>query len=369
MLRCLRMAFAVSNCELASFKDLTQRERAQRKSGVHGDMKPATRVTSTRTARPRLIAAITFGLAFAAGVAHAKDKKPSVKGGFVTTSDGVKIHYVETGRLATTPSAQVGNPMPAGAVIEKGEIGVSAGHKFPSILFVPGWTMPAWIWQKQIDYFSRDYRVVAMDPRSQGDSSQTNDGLYPAARARDIKAVVDQLHLAPVVIVGWSMAVVEIMAYVDQFGTGDFAGFVLVDNDAGGRAARDDEQDFGLLKGLLEDREKATNGFVRNLNFKKPQAEEYLHRVVQASLRTPTNTAVALLVGYFVSDYRSVLPKIDKPSVVCAAKSTYMSTIAEMQKQIRGSQLEVFEGAGHALFVDDADQFNSMLEEFLLDLR
>jgi pimeloyl-ACP methyl ester carboxylesterase len=40
-----------------------------------------------------------------------------------------------------------------------------------------------------------------------------------------------------------------------------------------------------------------------------------------------------------------------------------------MQKQIRGSQLEVFEGAGHALFVDDADQFNSMLEEFLLDLR
>src|SRR6202161_1933773 len=146
-------------------------------------------------------------------------------------------------------------------------------------------TMPAWICQSQIDYFARDYRVVAMDPRSQGQSSQTNDGLYPGARARDIKAVVDQLHLAPVVILAWSMAVVETMAYIDQFGTGDFAGFVFVDNDAGGRAPGGADQDFGLLKGLLEDRQNATNGFVRNLNFKKPQSEEYLQKVIQASLR------------------------------------------------------------------------------------
>jgi microsomal epoxide hydrolase len=259
--------------------------------------------------------------------------------------------------------------MPAGAVIEKGEIGVSAGHKFPSILFVPGWTMPAWIWQRQIDYFSRDYRVVAMDPRSQGDSSQTSDGLYPAARARDIKAVVDQLHLAPVVIVSWSMAVVETMAYVDQFGTGDFAGLVLVDNDAGGRGMGDADQDFGMLKGILEDRQNAANGFIRKINFHKPQPEDYLQKLIQASLRVPTNTAVALLVGYFVSDYRPVLPKIDKPTVICVEKSSYMSTIVDMQSKIKGSKLEVFEGDGHALFVDDADKFNALVEDFLLDLK
>src|ERR1700689_828757 len=139
--------------------------------------------------------------------------------------------------------------------------------------------MPGWIWQSQIDYFAHDYRVVAMDPRSQGQSSQTTDGLYPASRARDIKAVVDQLHLAPVVIVSWSMAVVETMAYVDQFGTGDFAGLILVDNDAGGRAPADLDQDFGLLKGVLEDRQKAADGFIRDLNFKKPHLEEYVNNV------------------------------------------------------------------------------------------
>jgi non-heme chloroperoxidase len=316
------------------------------------------------------VLAIICGVAVFAGAASvaAKAKKPAERSAFITTSDGVKIHYIEAGRLATSPSAQIGNPMPKDAVIKKGEIGLSAAHQFPSILFVPGWTMPAWIWQSQIDYFAHDYRVVAMDPRSQGQSSLTNDGLYPAARARDIKAVVDQLHLAPVVIVAWSMAVVETMAYVDQFGTQDFAGLILVDNDAGGRGTGDADQDFGLLKGVLEDRQKAVEGFIRNLNFKKPHPEDYINKVEKTSLQVPTNTAVALLVGYFVADYRPVLPKIDKPVVVCAAKSGYMATIVAMQKNIPSSKLEVFDGDGHALFVDDPDKFNALVEDFLLNL-
>jgi microsomal epoxide hydrolase len=229
--------------------------------------------------------------------------------------------------------------------------------------------MPAWIWQKQIDYFSRDFRVVAMDPRCQGESSQTSDGLYPAVRARDIKAVVDQLHLAPVVIVSWSMAVVETLAYVDQYGTGDFAGLVLVDSAANGRSAGDADQDFVLLKGVLEDRQNTTSGFVRNINFKKPQQEEYVQKLIQASLRVPTNTAVSLLVGYFTADYRAVLPKIDKPTIICAAKFGNVAQISDMQTKIPGSQLEVFEGDGHALFVDDPDKFNAVLEDLLQDLK
>jgi len=307
--------------------------------------------------------------AFAAKT-NAADKKPAaVKSGFVTTSDGVKIHYLEAGKSLEAPSAEVGNPLPNGVTPTTGSIAVSVAKAPPSILFVPGWTMPAWIWQKQIDYFSGDYRVVAMDPRSQGESSPTSEGLYPAVRARDIKAVVDQLHLAPVVIVSWSMAVVETMAYVDQYGTGDFAGLVLVDNGAGGRAPGDADQDFGLLKGILEDRQKATNSFVRNLNFKKPQPEDYVQKVIQASLRVPTNTAVALLVGFFTADYRSVLPKIDKPTVICAAKSLYMSTVTDMQAKVPGAQLEVFDGDGHALFVDDPDKFNAVVEDLLQDLK
>ncbi|MGA8222900.1 MAG: alpha/beta hydrolase [Candidatus Acidiferrales bacterium] len=298
--------------------------------------------------------------------AHASDRRPhGTKSGFITTPDGIKIHYLEAGHTRIFASAQVGNPLPSGTVPTKGNISVTSPNQFPSILFIPAWTMPAWIWEKQIEYFSKDYRVVAMDPRSQGESSQTHEGLYPAARARDIKAVVDQLHLSPVVIVAWSMAVVETMAYIDQFGTGALAGIVLVDNDAGGRSPGDADQDFALLKGVLEDRDNSANAFIRKLNFKKPHPEEYLQKLVNASLKVPTDIAVSLLVGYFVADYRPVLAKIDKPALVCAAKSPYLNAIVEMQKSIKYSKLEVLDGDGHALFVDDPEKFNALLEDFL----
>jgi len=129
--------------------------------------------------------------------AHA-EKPPAIISGFVTSGGGVRIHYIEAG-------------------------------KGRAILFVPGFTAPGWMWQKQITHFAKTHRVVAMDPRAQGESSQTAEGLYPAARAGDIKAVVDQLKLAPVVLVGHSMGAAEVAAYVDQFGTDTLAALVFVD--------------------------------------------------------------------------------------------------------------------------------------------
>src|SRR5713101_1792609 len=163
------------------------------------------------TIRTKLVARTVYALALlvvlAPLAAHASNE-PARADGFITTPDGIKIHYLE----ARPPAASSNGP---------------------TLLFVPGWTMPGWIWEQQIAYFAKTHRVVAMDPRSQGESSQTAEGLYPAAQARDIKAVVDQLQLAPVVLVGWSMGAMELAAYVDQFGTDTLAGLVFVDGWAG----------------------------------------------------------------------------------------------------------------------------------------
>jgi microsomal epoxide hydrolase len=307
---------------------------------------------------------------FCVSAAAANDKLPAgEKSGFVTASDGVKIHYVEAGKLLKAPGAEVGNPLPNGVKATKGNISVSTVKQPLTLLFVPGWTMPAWIWQKQIDALSKKYRVVAMDPRSQGESGRTSEGLYPAQMARDIRSVIEQLHLAPVVIVGWSMAVIETLAYVDQFGTGDVAGLVLVDEDAGGLHPGDAESALSILKMNLTDRKNSADFFVRKVQFHKPQPEDYIQRVIAASLSVPTSDAVALLLGSYTADYRAVLPKVDKPTLVCASKGPYLDRVVAMQKAIPGSQLEVFEGDGHALFVDDPDKFNATVEDFLLDLN
>lgn len=279
--------------------------------------------------------------------------------GFITTRDGVKIHYLTAGPRHSQWHVKVSDK-PMG----EAEVGPTMS---PTLLFVPGWTMPAWIWQKQIDYFSKNYRVVAMDPRCQGESSQTGEGLYPTARARDIKAIVDQLHLAPVVLVGWSMAVMEVAAYVDQFGTKDVAGLVFVDDNFGGLAPGEGKGDLLFIDKILTARQKTTSDFVRTVFFKMPQPEGYVQRVIDTSLKVPTNTAVALLLGKFAADYRGVAAEIDKATLFCYADSPYMSAEAQarIQQSVKGSRLEVFHGDGHALFVDDPEHFNTVLDNFL----
>jgi non-heme chloroperoxidase len=273
--------------------------------------------------------------------ASAQTEKPAAtKSGDVTSADGAKIHYIEAG-------------------------------KGSAILFVPGWTAPGWMWEKQIAHFAETHRVVAMDPRSQGESSQTSEGLYPAARARDIKSVVDQLKLAPVVLVGWSMGAAELAAYVDQFGTGVIAGLAFVD----GWAGRDYDPNtlpsmFQWVPDFQKDRRKWTEEFVRsNFLFKKPQSEEYVKRLTNAMLQTPTGSAIAIWVGFFTSDFRSALAKIDKPTLIIAPAGGLCGSVCEdMHKRIPGSRLEVMENVGHALFVDDPERFNSLLEDFVRSL-
>lgn len=279
------------------------------------------------------------------------------KGGFVSTSDNVKIHYLEAGRNFTVTHAEgpPGNPT----------ISISSS---PSFLFVPGWTMPAWIWEHQITHFAKTHRVVAMDPRGQGESDKPRDGYFPAQRARDIRAVIEQLKLDPVVLVGWSMGVAEVAAYVEQFGTDTLAAVVLVDGLAGGYDAQFTAAIVNFAGQHLKDRAKTTDAFVRSM-YRKPQDEAYLKRVMAAALQTPTDAAMALIVGTFSSDDTAALAKIDRPTLVVAAgeekSNPWVARYRALAQSIPGARFELFPDSGHALFADDPARFNALLEQLL----
>ena len=256
-----------------------------------------------------------------------------MKDAFFTTSDGVKLHYLVGG---------------AGQIV----------------LFIPGWTMPAEIWQPQIEYFSPDYCVVALDPRSQGSSGKPEEGNYPARRAQDYKELIDHLG-SPVVLVAWSIAVYEALTYVEMFGTYHWKGLVLVDVMLHDPSIPEDRaRRYEFLHTLQADRKQFAATFVRSM-YRQPQPEQYLESITAATLHTPTNSAVALLAELAVkNDIRPALEKIKIP--VLAIMTPRNRLAAELvTAMVTGSQGEVFESAGHCLFVDEADRFNILLEAFL----
>jgi non-heme chloroperoxidase len=256
------------------------------------------------------------------------------KQGYIRTSDGVRLHYLTAG-------------------------------SGPSIVFQPGWAMPAEIWEPQIKALSKSFHVVAIDPRAQGKSSRTTDGLYPNRRARDIREVIDNLHLAPAVLVGWSLGATEVMAYVDQFGTAGLRGIVLVDGVVGREVSL---ATVATYKSWMEEvqtkRIESTTQFVRDM-FKTPQSDAYLKKITAAALSVPTNSAVLLLLNAYVigKDLRPALAKIDKPMLYVATPAM-KSQVEMLQGTMPAARIELFENAGHALFVDEAERFNKLVAEF-----
>lgn len=237
-----------------------------------------------------------------------------------------------------------------------------------SLLFVPGLMMPAWIWEKQLEYFSKDYKVVAMDTRSQGDSEKVSEGHYALSLAKDIKAVVDELKLEPLVLIGWSLGVPEVVNYAVNFGLPGLKGLVLVDGLVGIDPSLPFYQSTVKYWAELQtDRISKTREFVKSI-FRQPQTDDYYERVIESALRTPTNTVMTLINNYLLQDFRPLLPRIDIPTLIATTPEPRLEYMQQLQKMLPHGRLEVIEPAGHALFVDQPEKFNRVLEGFIQEI-
>ena len=252
---------------------------------------------------------------------------------FFVTTDGVRLHYTETGPTFA-----------------------------PTLVFVPGWTMPAWIFQRQIEFFSRDYHVVALDPRGQGESDIPPAGYEPYRRGADIADLLRALGNRHAVLVGWSLGVLDSLAYVHQAGDSQLLGLVLIDNSVG----EDPAPRAGprTQPAPRANREAAMARFVRGM-FHRPQSEAYLDRLTDTALRTPPDASAALL-NYPVprTFWRDAIYMVRKP-ILYIVTPRLAGQAENLQARHPGVQTGIYEDAGHALFIDDGDRFNAEMLGFL----
>jgi non-heme chloroperoxidase len=244
-----------------------------------------------------------------------------------------------------------------------------------TLVLIPGWRLPASLWTDQLTQFSKSMRVIAIDPRSQGDSTKTADGNTPESRARDLHDLLAGFKMSRPVLVGWSQGAQDVAAYIQQFGGDSIAGAVFVDSPVSfGPAEVDVHPEFA--KAIISSinvysthPEEFSDGMVHSI-FKKPHPELDIQAIVKSSLKTPVNTGIAMLVSdIFGADRRPALTSLHAPVLVIAAGT---SPLLDVQKQmaglIPGSKLVVIEGAGHAVFIDEPQAFHKALETFIRSL-
>ena len=252
-----------------------------------------------------------------------------------TTSDGVRLHVIEAG-----------------------------SRKAPTMVFVPGWTMPAWIFKPQIDAFSAHYHVIAFDPRGQGDSEAPSRGYTYQRRGEDIGDLLAAIGARQVLLIGWSLGVLDSLSYVQQYGDGQLAGLILLDNSVGEDPAPVPVHAAPVRPGPRLPREEKMRRFVAGM-FRSSPGPAYLAALTDAALSTPP-TAAAQLSNYGVprSYWRDAVYSVRKP-ILYVVRPRFAEQAGNLAAHLPNAEAVVFENAGHALFVDDAARFNSVLSGFI----
>jgi non-heme chloroperoxidase len=250
------------------------------------------------------------------------------------TSDGVSLSFLEAGQE-------------------------SGGKSKLAIVLIPGWSMPATIWRKQLEAFGRRYETLALDPRGQGESEIAATGYTAERRATDIHEFVQTR--SKVLLIGWSLGAVEALQTIHMFGAAPLAGLVLVDSSVGEEPAPGPGGNF--KQRLREERDKAMSAFVRAI-FATRRDERELRELTRDTLRMKVEDSLALLDYPFErSHWKRIALGFKKP-LLYAVTRQFEQQAANLKKHRPATQVEVFKKAGHALFVDEPERFNALVEKF-----
>src|SRR5215467_13063727 len=119
----------------------------------------------------------------------------------ITTSDGVRLNYLDDGD-------------PAG----------------PPVVLVAGFRAPATSWYlQQAPLQAAGHRVVSFDRRSHGESEDPASGHTMARHGEDLGEFLTALDLRDAILVGGSMGASTIWSYIKQSGTDRVRAAVSVD--------------------------------------------------------------------------------------------------------------------------------------------
>ncbi len=257
--------------------------------------------------------------------------------GIVESADGLPIHYT------------------------------SHGNGKPALVFVHGWSCDLGYWDSQVAAFADDHRVVRIDLGGHGDSGLNREDWTMKAFGGDVNAVLDDLKLDDVILVGHSMggAVIVEAALASPERV---RGLVGVDNFQELELKLTDEQIDGYLAQFENDFPTVVDGWVRQM-FPAGVDGALVDRIAGDMAAAPPVVALSAMRNLlpWLKDART--PFIALPAPFLAINSDLHPTDDEALHTARPDyQLKVMVGGSHFLAQERPVEFNTLLAECIASL-
>lgn len=247
----------------------------------------------------------------------------------------------------------------------------SVGSGDTAVVFVHCWSCNREFWRHQVEpVAAAGYRVVTLDLPGHGDSGDDRAEWTLPGLAADVAAVIEELELERVLLVGHSMGgpvSVEVARRLPD----RVAGIACVDTLHNAEFEFPPEAAESMTASLTEDYRAGLESFVPQL-FKSDADPELVEWVVDQGVETTSHEAAAALMDAFVVwDAPEALAAAGVPirCINAAPEGEQgMPTEVEINRKYADFDAVLMEGIGHYPQLERPEEFNALLLEMLGEL-
>ena len=251
----------------------------------------------------------------------------------------------------------------------------------PAVVLLSGWPFDGRAWEPQLRaLLSAGYRVITVDRRGFGRSSRPSVGYNFDTLAADVEALLQELDLREVALVGHSLGTGEVVRYIGRYGTARLRSAVIIESLAPSFVKSDDNPAgvdaagvAGVQQAILDDRFTWLTGLIGDfLNL-----DDYLgKRVSEGTVRAlwdmgidASPVATWACVPTWLEDYKADLEKFDVPTLIVQGTADRILSVdgqgRRMHKALPEARYVEIEGGPHVLTVTHSEQLNRELLAFL----
>ena len=269
---------------------------------------------------------------------------------YVTTQDQTQLYYTDSG---------AGKP----------------------VVLVHGWPLDLDMWSDQTVFLADNgYRVIAYDRRGFGRSSQPWNGYDYDTLASDLAAVIEQLKLEDVSLIGFSMGGGEVARYLGRYGSARIGKAALVSavtpymlKTPNNPEGVDQSVFDGILDGLNRDRPHFVAGFAQkffgNGLLQKNVSDEMLQWSGQVAMMASLRATLECAKAFSATDFRADMAAFTLPTLIIhgtADETVPIDRSARLAaKLVPSAMLIEYEGAPHGLHATHKDRLNRDLLAFI----
>ncbi len=242
------------------------------------------------------------------------------------------------------------------------------GEGDPALVFIHGGFCDATFWASQVEAFAGENRVVTLDLAGHGASGSERAEWSPEAFGQDVKAVVEDLALERLLLIGHSMGGLVSLAAA-QLMPERVVGIIAVDTLQNADLEWDEEAWRERVNSFREDF-AGTCAQIRSANFRE-DADPALVAEVMAKIcgRSPEMAAVGaeMLAAFESYDMAAQMQAVRVP--IRGLNADLRPTNVEgNRKYAPDYDAVIMEGTGHFLMLERPQEFNQHLAELVKGL-